>query len=307
MNFAIQILNFNNYQVTIQAIQAIKKNQYNYLDIFILDNGSSNNSYNKLIEFVKKEKMEAKIYIRLSEQNLGYPGGHNYIYKWIKKTNLRQYDFYFILNSDAFIPTNFFRKFLHYYKKMKTNSLVYGFNIFDAENMKQSSVIQSWNKFFGFARNHSKMPSDFSNIFWQYYPSGCALMIRPDFFKKLGALDKSLFFYGDEVDMCMKLNLKGGNFTICEDIKIDHSYGKSTFLNHKKRNQFNEFYYQRSKLILMYKYFPYRVILVRLSLIPIIFWRLFFGYFDHLSLLLKIFFLPISKLKSMSHNDLKIK
>ena len=75
MNFAIQILNFNNYQVTIQAIQAIKKNQYNYLDIFILDNGSSNNSYNKLIEFVKKEKMEAKIYIRLSEQNLGYPEG----------------------------------------------------------------------------------------------------------------------------------------------------------------------------------------------------------------------------------------
>ena len=125
MNFAIQILNFNNYQVTIQAIQAINKNQYNYLDIFILDNGSSNNSYYKLIDFVKKEKMEAKIYIRLSEQNLGYPGGHNYIYKWIKKTNLREYDFYFILNSDALIPTNFFSKFLRCYKKMKTKSLVY--------------------------------------------------------------------------------------------------------------------------------------------------------------------------------------
>ena len=48
MNFAIQVLNFNNYQVTIKAIQAIMDNDFNDHDIFVLDNGSSNDSYARL-------------------------------------------------------------------------------------------------------------------------------------------------------------------------------------------------------------------------------------------------------------------
>ena len=107
--------------------------------------------------------------------------------------------------------------------------------------------------------------------------------------------------------MSFKLSSIGESFTILKDITIEHSYGKSTFIKKQKRNLFNEFYYQRAKIIIMNKYFPSRVILVRVSLIPILFWRLFFGYFNHLPLLLKIFFLPVSRLKSTSFEDFKIK
>jgi GT2 family glycosyltransferase len=307
MNFAIQILNFNNYKVTIKSIQAIMHNNYNNLDIFILDNGSSNNSYIKLLEFIKKEKRECNIFIKSSKENLGYPGGQNYIYRWIEEIKPKNYNFYFLLNSDALIPNDFFKKFINHYIKMKERNLIYGFSIYDPENKGQSFIIQSWNKYFGFGRKHSLIPSVLSNSSWQYYPSGCALMISSKFFKKIGVHDENLFFYGDEVDMSFKLSSIGESFTIFKDITIEHSYGKSTFIKKQKRNLFNEFYYQRAKIIIMNKYFPSRVILVRLSLIPILFWRLFFGYFNHLPLLLKIFFLPVSRLKSTSFEDFKIK
>ena len=63
MNFAIQILNFNNYQVTIKAIQAIMDNDFNDHDIFVLDNGSSNDSYAYLKKiFLRKDLLRKFIF-----------------------------------------------------------------------------------------------------------------------------------------------------------------------------------------------------------------------------------------------------
>ena len=307
MNFAIQILNFNNYQVTIKAIQAIMDNDFNDHDIFVLDNGSSNDSYARLKKNISEKGLAKKVHLKCSKNNLGFPGGHNYIYQWINSSSSKKYQFHLILNSDAFIPKDFFLKVIKHYDHEKKHHPIYGFNIHDPDDPKDLTVIQSWNQWLGFARKHKTLPESNSNNIWQYYPSGAALLLDQNNVSDTNIFDDKLFFYGDEVDLCLKLKKYDLDFKIYDDIIITHSFGQSTFNSKKKRNLFNEFYYQRSKIILMNKYFPYRVILVRLSLIPIIFWRLFSGYYNHLPLLLKMIFLPIAKLKSMRYEDLKIK
>ena len=304
MRFAVQILNYINFKVTLEALQFIIDAGYKDLDIYVLDNGSSNNSFEEIKQFIHQKKLDALVSLRLSKQNLGFSGGHKYIYEWIKVKSKKDYQFHLILNSDALVPINFFHNVVRRYSKEKKHYPLYGFAIHDPNDQTKSSVIQSWNKFFAFARKHKALPQINTNFGWQYYPSGAALLIDPKYIGCSSLFDKKLFLYGEEIDLVFKLQHKDMSFKIYDDLIITHNFGQSTFIDNKKRNLFNEFYYQRSKIILMDKYFPKRVILVRLSLIPIIFWRLFFGYFNHLSLLLKIFFLPTSKLKSMSYEDL---
>lgn len=305
MNFAIQILNFNNYQVTIKAIQAIIDNDYKDYDIFLLDNGSSNDSYDRLKKNLLEKRLTKKVHLKCSKNNLGFPGGHNYIYQWINSTSSKKYQFHLILNSDAFIPKDFFLNVIKHYNHEKKHYPIYGFNIYDPDNPKDSALIQSWNQWLGFARKHKTLPDSNSNNIWQYYPSGAALLLDRNNISDMNIFDDKLFFYGDEIDLCLKLKKYGQDFNIFDNIFIKHSFGQSTFNSKKKRNLFNEFYYQRSKLMLMAKYYPNRILFVRLTLLAIIFWRSFQGYFSHIPLLSKLMFIPIRRLEKLNFSDLK--
>ena len=305
MNFAIQVLNFNNYQVTIKAIQAIMDNDFNDHDIFVLDNGSSNDSYARLKKNISEKGLAKKVHLKCSKNNLGFPGGHNYIYQWINSSSSKKYQFHLILNSDAFIPKDFFLKVIKHYDHEKKHHPIYGFNIHDPDDPKDLTVIQSWNQWLGIARKHKTLPESNSNNIWQYYPSGAALLLNHSNISDTNIFDDKLFFYGDEIDLCLKLKKYDLDFKIYDDIIITHSYGQSTFNSRKKRNLFNEFYYQRSKLMLMTKYYPNRILFVRLTLLVIIFWRCLQGYFSHIPLLIKLIFIPMRKLEKLKFSDLK--
>ena len=305
MNFAIQILNFNNYQVTIKAIQAIIGNDYKDYDIFVLDNGSSNDSYARLKKTISEKRFANIVHLQYSKNNLGFPGGHNYIHQWINSTSSKKYQFHLILNSDAFIPKDFFLNVIKRYNHEKKHYPIYGFNIHDPDNAKNSTTIQSWNQWLGFARKNKKLPESNSNNIWQYYPSGAALLLDRNNLSDTNIFDDKFFFYGDEVDLCLKLKKYDLDFKIYDDISITHSFGQSTFNSKKKRNLFNEFYYQRSKLMLMAKYYPNRILFVRLTLLVIIFWRCLQGYFSHIPLLIKLIFIPMRKLEKLNFSDLK--
>ena len=302
MKIAVQIINYNNYEVTIKSINAILNNNYKNLHIWLLDNGSPNDSFRTLKKYLLLNKLNNKVTLIQSKTNIGYPAGQNLILNTIKK-NKQGYKFHLCLNSDAFVPKNFFKEFVAYRKLQKKTYLIYGFKTIDNQPKYNKRHYQAWNKFFGFVIKFSNLPHQKSTKFWQYYPAGCALMIDSVFFKKVGLFKDELFFYGDEVDICMRLAMNKYNFTILNDISIFHDYGSSTFKLKQKRNLFNDFYYQRSKLLLMSNYFPKRVIFVRLSLIPIIFWRLFSGYFFHIPILIKIIFTPISTLRNKKYEE----
>ena len=303
MKFAVQILNYINYKVTLEALKSINESGYKNLHIYVLDNGSSNHSYKAIEQYIHQEKLDSIITLLFSKNNLGFSGGHNYLYKFIKFESKNSYKFHLLLNSDAQISRNFFNSVVMHYRKEKKHFPLYGFAIHDPDDQSNSSVIQSWNQFFAIARKHSTPPLINCNFSWQYYPSGAALLIDPKYIDNYCLFDNKLFLYGEEIDLVKKLQHKGLDFKIYDDIKITHSFGQSTFNSKKKRNLLNDYYYQRSKLILMNKYHPHRVFLVRLTFLPIIFWRLMSGYQKHLKLLLRLFFSPLPKIVSQGYSD----
>jgi GT2 family glycosyltransferase len=303
MRFAVQILNFINFKVTFDALRSIIDTGYKDLHIYVLDNGSSNDSIKQIERYIDQEKLDFFVFFCSSTHNLGFSGGHNYLYEWINLESKKCYQFHLILNSDALIPKNFFSKVVKQYDNEIKHYPLYGFAIHDPYDPSQSSVIQSWNKFFAFARKHTSMPLTTSNFAWQYYPSGAALLIDPKHIDNFSLFDKNLFLYGEEVDLVFKFQHKGLAFKIFDDIKITHSFGQSTFDTKKKRNCFNDYYYQRSKILLMKKYYPLRIFFVRLTFLPIIVWRVMAGYPKHVKLLLRLFFSSLSKISSNGYLD----
>lgn len=70
----IVILNYLNYKDTIECVESISILDYSNLEVFIVENGSSNASYEELFKLVKETK---NIHIFRNNENLGFARGNN--------------------------------------------------------------------------------------------------------------------------------------------------------------------------------------------------------------------------------------
>jgi len=97
MALAFIILNYQTYMDTISCVDSIVKNiDTNEYSIFIVDNGSSNNSGQLLTDKYSNEK---KISVILNKRNLGFARGLNIGIFSARKQ--KKFDFYILLNSDT--------------------------------------------------------------------------------------------------------------------------------------------------------------------------------------------------------------
>ena len=94
---SIILINYNTPQITYECVSSICNSVHSNYDIFIIDNGSSEDNNKILCSLIGES---AKI-IHLSN-NLGYVGGINYALKVIYKLN---YDYILIMNNDTIIDS----------------------------------------------------------------------------------------------------------------------------------------------------------------------------------------------------------
>lgn len=94
------VLNYKNYKETIQCVHSIATQERVDMQVVIVDNGSDNDSYTKLV----KEFLEFKnIYVIKNEKNLGYARGNNVGIDFLRKKNI---DFILVCNSDIIFSSN---------------------------------------------------------------------------------------------------------------------------------------------------------------------------------------------------------
>lgn len=101
LDIVFVILHYMNSEITIECILSILKTQINYkYKIFVVDNGSNNNSENQLKEFFKDNE---DVIIIKSEKNLGFSKGNNLGIKFARKSY--EFEFLCVLNNDTLIET----------------------------------------------------------------------------------------------------------------------------------------------------------------------------------------------------------
>jgi GT2 family glycosyltransferase len=203
---AIIILNWNCLEITKLCIDSLLKNEAPF-DIYLLDNGSKNNEYEKLTE---NYKGNGNVFVYASDKNLGFTGGNNLLIQKAMERGI--YGYYFLLNNDTEVADDFLITFL---SAVNDRVGIFGPQVryFENKNLIQSigGTINLWTGICG--RVGDKVleeKCDGAGIEAERdYIFGCAFLISKEVVDKIGLLDDKYFIYYEEVDYCVSAKENG--------------------------------------------------------------------------------------------------
>lgn len=235
---SIIILNYNGWEDTIECLNSLKS-ELNQKDIFvriiIVDNGSNNNSIEKIKAWILKSKynysnykeninslMDSKIILCNLDKNYGFPGGNN---QGIKIAMALNDNYVLLLNNDTTIEKGFIKPLINVMQSDKSLGIVGGKikDYYNHDNYILGGFI-NYNKCSGYHfYNTNKM-----NLKYVTFLSGCLWLINSKVIKKIGMLNEDYFLYVEDVEFCNRITNNGYKMTCTEDSIIYHKESKST-------------------------------------------------------------------------------
>lgn len=200
------ILNYNDYKTTTDYISKIK--DYKVLDtIVIVDNNSSDNSYEKL-NSLKNEKIS----VIKTEENKGYAYGNNYGIDYLNKHS--KVDYIIISNPDIIVKEEDIKRLK---KDLDTNEDI---SLISPLIHQLGEIKRGWRLstvkeeiLLNINYYHKKIEKDLEydeskftgNLTKVDVVSGCFFMIRKDILNLIGGFDESTFLYYEENIIASKL------------------------------------------------------------------------------------------------------
>jgi len=199
----IIILNWNNYDDTKKCVESVLliKNKVEFnVEIYLIDNNSSDKSGEKL-----KKEFSNKVHFFKTRYNGGYTGGNNFGIKQALKNNC---EYILVLNNDLEIEnisltlTDMMDTFKH-----DSKIGIIGFSIFDYETKKELNVGGFINNIFdkvlninteNFSTEHKLILSKQRSV------CGCAIAFSKSCLDEIGLFDESFFMYAEEHDICLR-------------------------------------------------------------------------------------------------------
>ena len=241
----ISLLNWMNYEDTIQCIQSIEGLTYTNFEIVLCDNASPNNSYELL-----KERFP-HLYIHQTKANNGFAAGHFANYQVAKE---KQADLFWILNSDLELDSNSLTQLIKVYHE--NGNQIYGsvsLNPNDAEIVDFGGAVYSSDSDIKLTYNNwkNKLYKELLVQYPHFYEvesvEGSSMMIPMEIIEKFGFMKLDFFMYGEETDYCYRMRKRSVKSLIVTTSFVKHHNEGSTqqFPNLK----IIPFYYRRRNAI----------------------------------------------------------
>jgi GT2 family glycosyltransferase len=228
---SIITLNYNQYEYTVECIKSLLLSDYNNFSIYLIDNGSTNENYNRLLESLPKNN---KLHIERLEQNIGYVGGINY---GLKATE-QQSDYFLIMNNDTIIDPSAIKALVETAEKHQNNALVSGkvYNYDNKNNLQyigngKSKKEISLLEFPAYVKNRDEPDIGqydkememgmLDDIFW---------IIPKKIIQSIGYYSTFFFLYGEQNDYALRAVKQGFKLIYTPKAKLWHK-GKITTAN----------------------------------------------------------------------------
>jgi hypothetical protein len=219
----IIILNWNGYKDTIECINSISSNEEKEYAIFLLDNGSSDESVLNIEKWLNLEYKYSYLALKNTEfniidnfegvrlifikgeENLGFAKGNNYVINKIKDL----FEYILLLNNDTVITKNALSKMVDYLDVNKNTGAA------SCDIRYYSDHTKLWNAggkftFYGDRKYYRQekideyKKNDAISIKSPFI-TGCALMIRREILKEYGLLTENFFFGEEDYNYCKRL------------------------------------------------------------------------------------------------------
>ncbi len=258
----ILIINWNGWRDTIECLESLYQNDYHNYEIVVIDNGSNDDSINKikeycsgkieidslyfiynqnskpveLIETVPDEYINipdikssaGRLILIKNNGNLGFAEGNNIGIKFAFN-NLNP-NYIMLLNNDTVVDKKFLVEMLKISKTDQKIGIVgpkiYYYNEPDRIWFAKGKI--SWKLCRGLNIGYNEIDTgQYNEITEIEYVSGCAFLIKKDVIDKIGLLDKRFFLYFEEIDWTLKASRFGYKSVFVPKGKIWHKISKS--------------------------------------------------------------------------------
>lgn len=204
--YLIILLNYNNWQDTIECVNSLLKNSVNHGNILIIENNSTDDSREKLSQMVPDVKVVK------SDKNLGFTGGNNVGIKYAFEND---FAYAIVLNNDTIVEAeDSIKNLVDGMDRNPDFTLGTGRIFYYPEKDKiwydGGSVIK-WRaseQHFNFRKKMSevKLNDDLRQI---DFISGCYMCIRLSDLPKLGYMDEKFFIYLDDLEYSSRASSYG--------------------------------------------------------------------------------------------------
>lgn len=238
------ILNYMSYRETIDCVNLLKEQSYKNHEIVIVDNGSKNESKERLHACFDNN---SDIYIIESEKNLGFAKGNNLGIRYAR--NILKADYVFVVNSDILTSKTLYSEIIEInysgvgvispsvIKKNGEKQLpaINTDNIeLTIKNTKKQieiavllnlPIISSIYRCYKKIKSNEELAEPQENK--QYAIQGCSYFLTPLFFKYYNELYPETFLYWEEIDLAYYLDKVGLKAIIVNTSPVIHLDGKS--------------------------------------------------------------------------------
>lgn len=236
----IIIVAYNSRKYLDACLSSIFASSFHHFKVIIVDNNSTDGS----AKYIKKNYPQAILVEQ--EENLGFAAGNNV---GIKKAFELGCDFLLLLNPDTAIAKNCLEKLI---AKADSKTVLQPLILLSENGRKTDLVNTSGNvlNFLGYSYcgGYQQNASKFNNIKDISLGSGAGSFIPAKIINKIGMFDEYFFTYHEDADLFWRIRTAGFNIRLIPDAKIWHDYSYS-------RNPDKMFYFERNRLIFLFKNF----------------------------------------------------
>lgn len=244
MTTAVVILNWNGKKLLKQFLPSVIAHSKE-ATIYVADNASTDDSVSFLIE-----NFPSVIIIK-NKKNGGYAKGYNEALKDLNE------DLLVLLNSDVEVTKNWLSPIISEFKNNK-NLVAAQPKILDFKNKAffeyagaAGGFIDKYGypfcrgRIFDTLEKDEGQYNDITQIFWA---TGACLFITKQAFKNQNGFDEALFAHQEEIDLCWRLQKKGGEINYIGTSTVYHVGGATLATSNPKKTYFN---FRNSLLILL--------------------------------------------------------
>jgi GT2 family glycosyltransferase/lipopolysaccharide/colanic/teichoic acid biosynthesis glycosyltransferase len=232
LDLSIIIVNYNVKEFLQNLIHSIEKASLNLTkEIIIIDNASDDGS----VDFIKEKFPQIKLIA--NSKNLGFGKANN--------IGLKQAagKYILLINPDTLVAEDTFEKMIKFFESNSEAGLA-GCKILNPDGSLQLACRRSfpgpWTSFTKVTGLSSMFPNN--KIFARYnltyldenktYEvdaiSGSFMMMRKEVYEKVGGFDEQFFMYGEDLDLCFRIQQSGFKVYYVHSTQIIHYKGEST-------------------------------------------------------------------------------
>jgi GT2 family glycosyltransferase len=195
------VLNFKGWQETITCIDAVLKQSYKSFHIMLIENGSGDDSVEKLSHYEKNDKIT---FVK-NDKNLGFAGGVNMGIRYAIDHN---YPYVALLNNDAFITEDWLKSLINSLETTQASAVTGLLLSGDGKKIESTGDSQSkWG--LPFPRQRDEEVEKAHDSGFVFGGTAGASVYKTALFEDIGLFDETFFAYFEDTDINFRAQLAG--------------------------------------------------------------------------------------------------